>query len=59
LADAVMATLARMLHRIPMATRPLRLGQLLVDSGRLEQRHLRAALDEQQGSGRRLGNILV
>ena len=42
-----------------MATRPLRLGQSLVDSGRLEQRHLRAALDEQQGSGRRLSDILV
>jgi type IV pilus assembly protein PilB len=42
-----------------MAARPLRLGQSLVDSGRLEHRHLRAALDEQQGSGRRLGDILV
>jgi hypothetical protein len=42
-----------------MATKPPRLGQSLVDSGRLEQRHLRAALDEQQGSGRRLGDILV
>ena len=48
-----------MLQRVPMATRPLRLGQSLVDSGRLERRHLRAALDEQQGSGRRLGDILV
>ena len=48
-----------MLQRVPMATRPLRLGQSLVDSGRLQRRHLRAALDEQQGSGRRLGDILV
>ena len=54
-----MATRARMLQRVLMATRPLRLGQSLVDSGRLEQRHLRAALDEQEGSGRRLGDILV
>ena len=54
-----MAARARILQRVRMATRPLRLGQSLVDSGRLEQRHLRAALDEQQGSGRRLGDILV
>jgi len=42
-----------------MGTRPLRLGQSLVEAGRLEERHLRAALDEQQGSGRCLGDILV
>ena len=42
-----------------MGTRPLRLGQSLVEAGRLEERHLRAALDEQQGSGQRLGDILV
>ena len=54
-----MATHAPMLQRVPMATRPLRLGQSLVDSGRLERRHLCATLDEQQGSGRRLGDILV
>jgi len=42
-----------------MATRPLRLGQSLVEAGRLEKQHLCAALDEQQGSGRRLGDILV
>ena len=46
-------------QRVPMATRPLRLGQSLVEAGRLKDRHLRAALDEQQGSGRRLGDILV
>ncbi|MCH8991813.1 MAG: hypothetical protein IIA44_08725 [Acidobacteria bacterium] len=28
-------------------------------AGRLEERHLRTALDEQRGSGRRLGDILV
>jgi type IV pilus assembly protein PilB len=42
-----------------MPTRPLRLGQSLVKAGRLEERHLRTALDEQRGSGRRLGDILV
>ncbi len=42
-----------------MATRPLPLGQSLVEAGGLKERHLRAALDEQQGSGRRLGDILV
>ena len=42
-----------------MPIRPLRLGQSLVDAGRLEKRHLSAALDEQKGSGRRLGDILV
>ena len=42
-----------------MPIRPLRLGQWLVDAGRLEKRHLSAALDEQKGSGRRLGDILV
>ena len=46
-------------QRVPMATRPLRLSQSLVEAGRLKDRHLRAALDEQQGSGRRLGDILV
>ena len=46
-------------QHVPMATRPLRLGQSLVEAGRLEERHLRAALDEQQGSGRRLGDILI
>ncbi len=59
LADTGMATRAARLQHVPMATRPLRLGQSLVDSGRLERRHLRAALDEQQGSERRLGDILV
>ena len=54
-----MATRVGMLQCVPMAARPLRLGQSLVDSGRLERRHLRAALDEQEGSGRRLGEILV
>ena len=54
-----MASRAGMLQCLPMAGRPLRLGQSLVDSGRLERRHLRAALDEQEGSGRRLGEILV
>ena len=54
-----MATRVGILQRVAMATRPLRLGQSLVDSGQLERRHLRAALDEQQGSGRRLGDILV
>ena len=43
----------------PMTTRPLRLGQSLVEAGRIKERHLRAALDEQQSSGRRLGDILV
>ena len=42
-----------------MGTRLFRLGQSLVETGRLQERHLRAALDEQQGSGRRLGDILV
>ena len=42
-----------------MPIRPLRLGQWLVDAGRLEKWHLSAALDEQKGSGRRLGDILV
>ncbi len=42
-----------------MATRPLPLGQSLVEAGRLKERHLRAALDEQQSSGRRLGDIRV
>ena len=46
-------------QRVPMGTRPLPLGQSLVEAGRLKERHLRAALDEQQGSGRRLGDILV
>jgi hypothetical protein len=60
LADTGMvSTGAARLQHVPMATRPLRLGQSLVDSERLERRHLRAALDEQQGSGRRLGDILV
>ena len=54
-----MATRVGLLQRVAMATRPLRLDQSLVDSGQLERRHLRAALDEQQGSGRRLGDILV
>ena len=54
-----MATHVRMPQRAPMGTRPLRLGQSLVEAGRLEERHLRAALDEQQGSGRRLGDILI
>ena len=59
LAHAVMAPPAGIAQRIPMATRPLRLGQSLVEAGRIKERHLRAALDEQQGSGRRLGDILV
>ena len=54
-----MATHVRMPQRAPMPTRPLRLGQSLVEAGRLEERHLRAALDEQQGSRQRLGDILV
>ena len=49
----------RMPQRVPMATRPLQLGRSLVEAGRLEERHLRAALDEQQSSGRRLGDILI
>ena len=31
----------------------------MVEAGRLEERHLRAALNEQQSSGRRLGEILI
>ena len=54
-----MATHVGIPQRIRMPTRPLRLGQSLVEAGRLEKQHLRAALDEQQGSGRRLGDILV
>ena len=54
-----MAPPAGIPQSVPMATRPLRLGQALVEAGRLKERHLRAALDEQQGSGRRLGEILV
>ena len=54
-----MSTHVRIPQRITMPTRPFRLGQSLVEAGRLEERHLRAALDEQQGSGRRLGDILV
>ena len=54
-----MATHVGIPQRIRMPTRPLRLGQSLVEAGRLDERHLRAALDEQQGSGRRLGDILV
>ena len=46
-------------QRVPMATRPLQLGRSLVEAGRLEERQLREALDEQQSSGRRLGDILV
>ena len=54
-----MAPPAGIPQSVPMATRPPRLGQSLVEAGRLKERHLRAALDEQQGSGRRLGEILV
>ena len=54
-----MATHVGIPQRIRMPTRPLRLGQSLVEAGRLEKQHLRAALDEQQGSGRRLGDILI
>ncbi len=50
---------SRKLQRVPMATRPIRLGRSLVEAGRLEERHLRVALDEQHGSGRRLGEILI
>ena len=46
-------------QRVPMSTRPPPLGQSLVEAGRLKERQLRAALDEQQTSGRRLGDILV
>ena len=55
----VMAAPVPIFQRVPMATRPLRLGQSLVEAGRLKERHLRSALDEQQASGRRLGDILV
>ena len=54
-----MATPVGIPQRVPMPIRPLRLGQSLVEAGRLEKRHLSAALDEQKGSGRRLGDILV
>ncbi len=54
-----MAPPADMPQRVTMAKRPLPLGQSLVEAGGLKERHLRAALDEQQGSGRRLGDILV
>ena len=47
LARAVMAPPVGIPQRVPMATRPLRLGQSLVEAGRLKERHLRAALDEQ------------
>ena len=59
LAHVVMAAPVPIFQRVPMATRPLRLGQSLVEAGRLKERHLRSALDEQQASGRRLGDILV
>lgn len=42
-----------------MGTRPLLLGQLLVRSGGIGEPQLKAALDEQKDSGRRLGDILV
>ena len=42
-----------------MGTRPLLLGQVLVRSGEVKEPHLKAALDEQKESGRRLGEILV
>ncbi len=58
-AHTVMATHVGMHQRVPMTTRPLRLGQSLVEAGQIEQRQLRTALDEQQSSGQRLGHILV
>jgi type IV pilus assembly protein PilB len=58
-AHAIMASPMGMPHPTPMATRPLRLGQALVEAGRLQERQLRTALHEQQSSGVRLGDILV